>query len=156
MSNETLLGLDLLDLAYASISEVGLTGGPISSLVSMYEALLTDDTMLTWRGRGLGLGRELRRSYSNIHGRIFARSYLEANEGLRGFCRSRAIIFRLPTVPLFEYAMVKWVTCPIESAGMKLSMLWQKQRVRTVAGIGKRAFGMVTLRHKVYKRHKNK
>ena len=84
MSNKTLLGLDLLDLAHASISEVGLTGGPISSLVSMYEALLTDDTMLTWRGRGPGLGRELRRSYSNIHGRIFARSYLEVNEGVSG------------------------------------------------------------------------
>lgn len=68
MSTKTKLTLDLLDLAHASISELGLTG----------------DRMLTWRGGGPGLGRELRRAYSNIHGRIFARSYLEANEDVNG------------------------------------------------------------------------
>ena len=84
MSSDSSLSLDLLDLAHASISEVGLTGGPVSPFVSTYEALLTGDSMLKWRGRGPGLGRELRRSYSNIYGRIFARSYLETNEGVRG------------------------------------------------------------------------
>ena len=84
MSHSTLLELDLLDVAHASISEAGLTGGPISPFLSMYNAQLTNDTMLKWKGRGPGQGRELRRSYSNIHGRMFARSYLEANEGVIG------------------------------------------------------------------------
>ena len=84
MSSEELLTLDLLDLAHANISEVGVTGGPVSPFVSMFEILLTKKPMLTWRGRDPGMGRELRRSYSNIHGRIFARAYLETNESVKG------------------------------------------------------------------------
>jgi hypothetical protein len=39
-----------MDLAHAEISEIAVTGGPVSAFSSRYEALLTSDTMLTWRG----------------------------------------------------------------------------------------------------------
>ena len=38
MSSDTLLTLDLLDLAHANISEAGTTGGPVTTFVSMFEA----------------------------------------------------------------------------------------------------------------------
>ncbi|TBX18508.1 hypothetical protein TK43_16795 [Roseovarius sp. JS7-11] len=84
LSASSQLSLDLMDLAHAEISEIAATGGPVSAFSSRYEALLTSDTVLTWRGNGPGAGRELRRSYSNIHGRVFARAYLEKIERVRG------------------------------------------------------------------------
>ena len=86
MTRETPLTLDFLDLAHANISEAGATatGVPVTTFVSMFDAFLTSNSLLTWQGRGPGMGRELRRSYSNIHGRIFARSYLEKFEKVQG------------------------------------------------------------------------
>ena len=77
------LSLSLLELARAHFIEVGLTGGPVATFVSMFDAFITSDSMLTWKGNGPGAGRELRRSYSNIHGRTFARAYLEKCEGVK-------------------------------------------------------------------------
>ena len=77
------LPLDLYDLAHAAISETLHTGGPISSFANQLAALLTEGQDLIWKGNGPGVGRELRRSYSNIHGRFFARAYLEKYERVR-------------------------------------------------------------------------
>ena len=76
------LPLDLYDLAHATISETLHTGGPISSFANQLAALLTGSPDLIWKGNGPGVGRELRRSYSNIHGRFFARAYLEKYESV--------------------------------------------------------------------------
>ena len=84
MSSQSRLELELLDIAHANISEAGVIGGPTTIFASMFEELVTNDPLLTWRGRGPGIGRELRRSYSNIHGRILARTYLEKFEGVEG------------------------------------------------------------------------
>lgn len=74
--------LDLVDLAHAAVSETLISGGPISGFSNQLSAFLTAKQDLTWKGSGPGIGRELRRSYSNIHGRIFARAYLEKSEGV--------------------------------------------------------------------------
>ena len=76
------LPLDLYDLAHAAISETLQTGGPISAFANQLAALLTVSRDLIWKGYGPGVGRELLRSYSNIHGRFFARAYLEKYEGV--------------------------------------------------------------------------
>lgn len=73
---------DLVDLAHAAVSETLTSGGPISAFSNQLGAFLTAKQDLTWKGNGPGIGRELRRSYSNIHGRIFARAYLEKCEGV--------------------------------------------------------------------------
>ena len=75
--------LDLYDLAYAAIVETSQTGLPISAFANQLAALLTGSQDLIWKGSGPGVGREMRRSYSNIHGRVFARAYLEKYEKVR-------------------------------------------------------------------------
>lgn len=77
------LPLDLFDLAHAAVSETLLTGGPSSAFSNQLAAFLTGKQDLTWKGNGPGVGRELRRSFSNIHGRFFARAYLETHEDVR-------------------------------------------------------------------------
>ena len=49
--------------------------------VALFEDLLVSGTReLRWRSDGLGIGRELRRSFSNIFGRFLARYYLQEKE----------------------------------------------------------------------------
>ena len=75
--------LDLYDIAHAAILETLQTGLPISEFSNQLAALLTGSQDLIWKDNGPGVGRELRRSYSNIHGRFFARAYLEKYEDVR-------------------------------------------------------------------------
>ena len=82
-SRDPKLTLDLVDIAHAAVSETLQTGLPISAFANQLAALLTGSLDLTWKDDGPGVGRELRRSYSNIHGRFFARAYLEKCEGVR-------------------------------------------------------------------------
>ena len=82
-SRDPKLKLDLVDIAHAAVSETLQTGGPRSAFYNQLRAFLTGKRDLIWKGDGPGIGRELRRSYSNIHGRFFARAYLEKCEGVR-------------------------------------------------------------------------
>ena len=81
-SRDPKLTLDLVDIAHAAVSETLQTGGPRSAFYNQLRAFLTGKQDLIWKGDGPGIGRELRRSYSNIHGRFFARAYLEKCEGV--------------------------------------------------------------------------
>lgn len=83
-SRSTKLDIELIDLALAAAWETLQSGGPASAMLGQLEALLASGPELTWRGNGPGLGRELRRSYSNIHGRYMGRYYLERHESVRG------------------------------------------------------------------------
>ena len=76
--------IQLLDLAHAAVCETLATGGPVGGMLGQFTALLTEGPWLIWRGDGPGIGRELRRSFSNIHGRYFARCYLETSEDVLG------------------------------------------------------------------------
>ena len=71
------ISFDLYDIAHAAVSETLQTSGPISGFANQLAALLTGSQDLIWKGNGPGVGREMRRAYSNIHGRVFARAYLE-------------------------------------------------------------------------------
>lgn len=78
------LDIGLLDVAHAAVSEALQSGGPASAFLGQLEAFLAAGPGLVWKGNGPGLGRELRRAFSNIHGRYFARYYLEVWEGVFG------------------------------------------------------------------------
>ena len=82
-SRDPKLTLDLIDIAHAAVSETLQTGGPRSAFYNQLRTFLTGSKHLIWKDDGPGIGRELRRSYSNIHGRFFARAYLEKCEGVR-------------------------------------------------------------------------
>lgn len=80
----TTLDINLLALAHAAALEAMGSGGPFGPFHDMFLGMLTASNRLTWRGNGPGVGRELRRSYSNINGRTFARWYLQNFEGVLG------------------------------------------------------------------------
>lgn len=71
------------ELALAAAKETLITGLSAGAWVSFFENQLNDTRQLIWLGDGLGRGGELRRSFSNILGRIFARWYLQSREGVR-------------------------------------------------------------------------
>jgi hypothetical protein len=78
------IDIELLDVAHAAISETLQSGGPASAILGQLEAFLAPSQYMVWKGDGPGLGRELKRSYSNIHGRYFGRYYLEKHESVFG------------------------------------------------------------------------
>lgn len=78
-----MLDIDLNDVALSSAKETLQTGMHVSSWLNLFDELLVPGTTeLIWRDSGPGKGRELKRSFSNILGRFFARAYLETNEGV--------------------------------------------------------------------------
>ena len=71
---------------------------------------------LVWKGSGPSKGRELKRAFSNILGRYFARAYLETHEGvsellsiegkIMSICNDR---FRVRRVPAMKGNMPDWI-----------------------------------------------
>lgn len=79
----SVLDVDLTHVALAAAKETLLTGINVTPWVNLFDELLSPGaTHLIWRNNGPGNGRELRRAYSNILGRFFARAYLETYEGV--------------------------------------------------------------------------
>ncbi len=77
----TELDIDLVKLSHAAAKETLLTRVHMPGWVALFEDLLVSGTReLRWRSDGLGIGRELRRSFSNIFGRFLARYYLQEKE----------------------------------------------------------------------------
>lgn len=75
--------IDLLELARSAALETLQSGLGARSWTNLFSDLLVPSLpKLIWQERGLGVGRELRRSYSNILGRFLARCYLETVEGV--------------------------------------------------------------------------
>jgi hypothetical protein len=71
--------LDMDDVARAAWGEILQTAPASSSLFAFLEDLLQPGSDLIWRGSGPGRGTEMRRSFSGLFGRFFARAYLEVH-----------------------------------------------------------------------------
>src|SRR5688572_24530623 len=68
---------DMDDVARAAWGEILQTAPSSTSLFAFLENLLQPGPDLIWRGKGPGRGTEMRRSFSGLFGRFFARAYLE-------------------------------------------------------------------------------
>lgn len=81
------LDVPFVELALAAAKETLITGLSAGAWASFFEhqiaPSLDEEDELIWLGDGLGRGGELRRSFSNILGRVFARWYLQSREGIR-------------------------------------------------------------------------
>jgi len=76
------LDIDLVELSLAAAKETLQTRMHVDGWLSLFSNTLSSSSKLIWRDDGLGQGRELKRSFSNILGRFIARHYLESNEGI--------------------------------------------------------------------------
>ena len=77
------LDIDLLELSSAAAKETLLTGVHMRGWLTLFnEVLEPKDKWLRWQDGGLGVGRELKRSFSNIFGRFLARYYLQKEENV--------------------------------------------------------------------------
>lgn len=72
-----LVPFDMDDVARAAWGEILQTAPNSTSLFAFIEDLLQPGPDLIWRGKGPGRGTEMRRSFSGLFGRFFARAYLE-------------------------------------------------------------------------------
>jgi len=77
--------MDLDDVARSAWNEILQTAPGSSSLFAFFEDLLEPGSNLIWRGSGPGRGTEMRRSFSGLFGRFFARAYLQLNHGFVWF-----------------------------------------------------------------------
>lgn len=71
--------LDIDDVARSAWSEILQTAPRATSLFAFLEDLLEPGPNLIWRENGPGRGTEMRRSFSGLFGRFFARAYLQAH-----------------------------------------------------------------------------
>jgi len=79
------ISIDLYELAAAFSREALTTGLQTDVMFNFFRSAFTrtrSGEPLVWSRDGLGAGRELRRSFSNILGRVFARWYLQRHEGV--------------------------------------------------------------------------
>jgi hypothetical protein len=77
--------LDMDDVARCAWGEILQTAPHASSLFAFLEDLLEPGPQLVWQGRGPGRGTEMRRAFSALFGRFFARAYLETYHGFTWF-----------------------------------------------------------------------
>ncbi|PJG47065.1 hypothetical protein CAF53_01570 [Sphingobium sp. LB126] len=70
------LSFDTLDVARCAWGEILQTAPASTSLALFFDDLLASGFDFVWRGRGPGLGKEMRRAFSGMFGRFFARAYL--------------------------------------------------------------------------------
>ncbi|WP_439364229.1 hypothetical protein ACNJYD_30790 [Bradyrhizobium sp. DASA03005] len=70
---------DTAFVAACAMREITQTSGASSRpLAVLFDELLAPGTnQLVWKGKGPGLGKEMRRAFSGLFGRFFARAYLE-------------------------------------------------------------------------------
>jgi hypothetical protein len=69
--------------AMGEILQTGPTAGPMSLLFD--ELLVPGHRKLIWKGAGPGRGIEMRRAFSGLFGRFFARAYLQRYHGFTWF-----------------------------------------------------------------------
>lgn len=71
--------IDLNDVARCAWNEILQTAPHSPSLFGFLEDLLVPGQNSIWRGNGPGRGTEMRRSFSGLFGRFFARAYLHTH-----------------------------------------------------------------------------
>jgi|SRR5262245_40006859 len=69
--------------AMAEVLQTGPNAGPMSLLFD--EHLVSGHNELVWKGSGPGRGTEMRRAFSGLFGRFFARAYLQYYHGFTWF-----------------------------------------------------------------------
>ncbi len=79
------VSLDIAAVQRSAWSEILQTAPRGNSLFAFFEDLLEPGSNLIWREAGPGLGTEMRRSFSGLFGRFFARAYLEGHHDFRWF-----------------------------------------------------------------------
>lgn len=83
------LAVDLAQVAASAMQEILVTAPGAVSLQGLLEELLIPAVgkhpPLTWQGDGVGVGTEMKRGFSGILGRFFARWYLETHHGFLNF-----------------------------------------------------------------------
>lgn len=79
--------IDTRGVAHCAVKEILLTRMQSGAVYALLDDLLapSPEKRLVWKGPGPGLGRELKRGFSAIFGRFFARWYLETHHGFRHF-----------------------------------------------------------------------
>ena len=73
------VSFEIDDVARCAWSEILQTAPRSTSLFAFLEDLLEPGPNLVWKGQGPGRGTEMRRSFSGLFGRFFARAYLEVH-----------------------------------------------------------------------------
>jgi hypothetical protein len=76
---------DLDDVARCAWGEVLQTAPRATSLFAFLEDLLEPGADLVWREQGAGRGTEMRRAFSGLFGRFFARAYLQVHHDFAWF-----------------------------------------------------------------------
>src|SRR5271167_2495567 len=69
--------------ALREVLQTSMRPNPFSAFISSFLAPYSDS--LVWLGEGPGIGREMRRAFSAIFGRFFARAYLTDCHGFVWF-----------------------------------------------------------------------
>lgn len=78
--------LDMSDVALCAMGEVLETAPAANPFLGVFEELLVPgEPKLIWQGDGPGRGVEMRRAFSGMFGRFFARAYLERYHGFTWF-----------------------------------------------------------------------
>ena len=77
--------LDIDVVARCAWGEILQTAPGSTSLFGFLEDLLEPGPSLTWRAQGPGRGTEMRRAFSGLFGRFFARAYLQEHHGFVWF-----------------------------------------------------------------------
>jgi hypothetical protein len=89
------MSFDIDDVARCAWSEILQTAPRATSLFALFEDLLEPGTDLVWREQGPGRGTEMRRSFSGLFGRFFARAYLQLHHDFVWFAAIDGNDFRL-------------------------------------------------------------
>jgi hypothetical protein len=73
-------------VARCAIGEILQTGKNSTPVSALFDELLASSSIeLVWKGRGPGRGIEMRRAFSGLFGRFFARAYLQRYHGFTWF-----------------------------------------------------------------------
>jgi hypothetical protein len=91
------MSFDIDDVARCAWSEILQTAPRATSLFAFLEDLLEPGADLVWREQGPGRGTEMRRSFSGLFGRFFARAYLQLYHDFVWFAAIDGDNFRLST-----------------------------------------------------------
>ncbi len=89
------MSFDMDDVARCAWNEILQTAPRATSLFAFLEDLLEPGTNLVWREQGPGRGTEMRRAFSALFGRFFARAYLQLNHDFVWFAAIDGDNFRL-------------------------------------------------------------
>lgn len=129
-------------LVLAAAKETLITGLSAGAWSTFFEHQVEPggiDDEFRWLSNGLGRGGELRRSFSNILGRVFARWYLQNHEGVRALVPIEhagspiAPFLRVNKLPRESGDMPDWVGCTgsqfvlAEAKGRHTGGRWDKK-----------------------------